>query len=105
MKVYLKENSRIARFAAWKLKSKSIAITIGHTIHLHNTSTAAFLKNKSWVCHELKHVEQFERYGLLTFLFRYTWESLRKGYYQNRWEIEARAAECDQTLSDGAIFL
>jgi hypothetical protein len=105
MKVYLKENSWIARFAAWKLNSKTMALTLGHTIHLYNTRPADFLENKNWVCHELAHVKQFERYGFFLFLARYTKESLIKGYYHNRWEVEARAAEHNHALLNGVTFL
>lgn len=98
MRIRIKEHSRIARIAAWKLGAPTMAITLGHTIHLHNTSRSDFLNNTSWVCHELAHVRQFARYGFVPFLFRYLWESLRKGYYENRWEIEARQMEADTTL-------
>ena len=89
------EDSRIAKLAARKLGSNTMAITIGHKIYLHNVSRNAFLKNTSWLCHELKHVEQFRRYGFVPFIFRYLWESLLKGYYNNKWEVEARNAEGD----------
>lgn len=105
MKVYIRENSPVARLAAWKLESQNMAITLGHTIHLHGVSTAGFLDNKKWVCHELAHVKQFERYGFLPFLLKYAWESLRKGYRNNRWEVEARAAEEDRSLLENVAFL
>jgi hypothetical protein len=38
-------------------------------------------------------VEQFRRHGFFKFLFLYLWESLRHGYHDNRFEVEARAAE------------
>ena len=104
MRVRIKENSWIARIAACKLKCKRVALTLGHTIHLHNTTRTEFLKDQDWVCHELKHVEQFRQYGLLPFTFRYITESIRKGYYNNRWEIEARLAEKDRHILDGVIF-
>jgi len=43
MKCYIKENSFIARIAAWKLNSNQVAIVIGKTIHLHNTNKNDFL--------------------------------------------------------------
>ena len=89
----IKENSAIARLGAWKLKTKRMVLTLGHTIHLYNTTSEEFLMDKRWVKHELKHVEQFERFGLFSFLCRYTWESIRNGYYNNRFEKEAREAE------------
>ncbi len=91
--VFLKENSLIARFAAWKLDASRVAIVIGNTIHLHRTSVKEFLANEKWVRHELCHIQQFREYGFVNFIMRYLWESLRKGYFNNRYEIEARKAE------------
>jgi hypothetical protein len=70
-----------------------VALTLGHTIHLHNASAAEFRADRRWVLHELKHVEQFRRYGFWLFLLLYAAESLRKGYQNNRFEVEARDAE------------
>lgn len=105
MKVRIKENSRIARIAAWKLGTSTMAITLGSTIHLHNTSRADFLGNPSWVCHELAHVLQYRRYGFTGFLFRYLWESMRRGYYNNHWEAEAREKETDRSLLRDVSFI
>ena len=105
MTVYIKENSFWAGLASRKLKSKRMAITLGNTIHLRHTSTADFLKNKKWVCHELAHVRQFQRYGQLTFLLMYVWESAKKGYHNNKWEVEARAAERDLSVLDDVTFI
>ena len=85
--------SWLARVAAWKLRVPAVALTLGRTIHLHNAREADLLSNPAWLRHELCHVEQFQRYGLPRFLFLYLWESLRRGYVQNRFEVEARAAE------------
>lgn len=89
----IREGSWVAKLAATKLGSEKVAIVIGHTIHLHQTSKEEFEKDKRWVKHELCHVQQFERYGFLNFIFRYLWESMRMGYYNNKYEVEARAAE------------
>jgi hypothetical protein len=91
--IRIRKASLLARLAAWKLGSAQVAITIGRTIHLHNTPVDVFRKDERWVRHELKHVEQFLRYGFFTFILLYAWESLRKGYYYNRFEVEAREAE------------
>ncbi|PSK88015.1 eCIS core domain-containing protein [Taibaiella chishuiensis] len=104
MKVRLKENSWIARLAARKLRCDRVALTLGATIHLHNTSRSAFLEDTGWVCHELKHVAQYRHYGLVRFLLLYLAESIRKGYYNNRWEVEARLAETDRRLLEGVTF-
>ena len=89
----IKENSIIARVAAYKLKSKAVAIVIGKTIHLSNTPKEEFLQNKKWLKHELCHVKQFEQYGFFNFIFKYLQESIKSGYFMNKFEVEAREAE------------
>jgi hypothetical protein len=89
----IKENSWIARIAAWKLKSHAVAIVIGSTIHLHNSSKENFLKNERWLKHELCHIRQYRQHGFAGFIVKYLWESLKKGYYNNRFEVQARQAE------------
>ncbi|MBS1755257.1 MAG: DUF4157 domain-containing protein [Ferruginibacter sp.] len=79
--------------AALKLKSHSVAMVLGKTIHLHNVSKENFLKDERWLKHELCHIRQFKQHGYFLFIAKYLWESLRKGYYNNRFEAEARAAE------------
>lgn len=95
----LKENSLCARFAAWKLGSEKVAIVFGSTIHLHNTTKEEFLSNIKWVSHEIKHIEQYKRYGFVTFIFLYLLESIKNGYINNKFEIEARDAEKDDTTN------
>ena len=90
---YIKEYSLLAKLAAKKLGSKSVAMVLGKTIHLHNISKADFLQNERLLKHELCHVRQYQRHGFAGFLIKYLWESIRKGYYNNRFEVEARAAE------------
>lgn len=96
--VYIKHKSLIARLAAIKLRSSKMAIVIGRTIHLHGVSAADFIANKKWLCHELRHVEQYEEAGTMKFMYRYLTESLKRGYRHNRYEEEARVAENDQRL-------
>jgi len=91
--VHFKERSLLAKIAAWKMGSNNAAMVIGKTIHLHNVSKAAFLENKSWVKHEMCHIEQYKKYGTLVFITRYLLESIKKGYHNNRYEVEARIAE------------
>ena len=92
-KFTIKENSWLAKIAARKLGTPSVAIVMGSTIHLFNTSKAAFLHNEKWVKHELCHIRQYRQHGTVLFIVKYLWESLRKGYYNNRYEVEARRAE------------
>jgi hypothetical protein len=97
---HIKERSLVARLAAWKLNSSQVAIVIGRTIHLHNTSRNEFLEDRRWLLHELKHIEQFRRYGFFRFIVLYLAESIRHGYSNNKYEIEARAAERDEKIYD-----
>ena len=90
---FIKENSWIAKLAAKKLRSNRVAIVIGKTIHLHNTTKQFFLSDEKWVKHELCHIKQFEQNGYVLFIAKYLWESLKHGYQNNRYEIEAREAE------------
>ncbi len=39
------------------------------------------------------HVQQFKKYGFLNFIIKYLWESWKVGYYNNKFEAEARKAE------------
>lgn len=89
----IKENSWLARIAAFKLGTPSVAMVLGKTVHLYNTTKANFLKDEKWVKHELCHVKQFEQHGYLGYVVKYLWESIRKGYYNNHYEVEARKAE------------
>ena len=89
----IKENSWLATIAAKKLQSRSVAIVLGKTIHLHGATRETFLQNERWLKHELCHIKQYHEHGHVTFIAKYLWESLRKGYHNNKYEAEARAAE------------
>ncbi|WP_276131812.1 DUF4157 domain-containing protein [Polluticoccus soli] len=96
--ISIKQNSWIAAVAARRLGYRYLAMVIGKTIHLHNVNTAEFVRNKRWLIHELKHVDQFQQHGFLSFLWLYMKEHLRSGYYNNKYELEARNAETDESL-------
>ncbi len=89
----IKENSFLAKLAAKKLKSKNVAMVIGNTIHLHGVTKELFLQNTSWLKHELCHIKQYRQYGTMNFLAKYLLESAKVGYYNNKYEVEARKAE------------
>ncbi len=93
IKYRIKTDSLFARIAAMKLGSRQVAFVLGSTIHLYNTSEEEFLENTCWLKHELCHIEQFRRYGFFTFIFLYLYESVKHGYHNNKYEIEAREAE------------
>jgi hypothetical protein len=65
-------------------------ITLGHRIY--------FKRNPGWygpeiLKHEMAHVAQIERVGFFKFYITYVLYSLRHGYHNNPYEVEARAAE------------
>jgi Domain of unknown function (DUF4157) len=91
--VKIRENSWLAWIAARKLGVPAVALTVGRTIHLYKTSRQAFLGDLRWVRHEMAHVEQFRRHGFWKFIYLYMAESVKKGYYLNKYEVEAREAE------------
>lgn len=92
----VKENSWLAKMAAWKLGACSMAMVLGSTIHLYDTTAREFLQNEKWLKHELCHIRQFKRHGYVIFIIKYIWETIRRGYYKNRFEVEARQAEENQ---------
>ena len=49
--------------------------------------------NERLLRHEMKHLEQIERDGILKFSVKYLWWLARYGYLNNPYEIEARKAE------------
>ncbi len=90
---FIKENSWLAMLAAKKLNADSVAMVLGKTIHLYGSTKENFLADQRWVKHEVCHVKQFDANGYVMFTIKYLWESLRVGYYNNKYEVEARAAE------------
>lgn len=74
------------RIGGWFLGQRSVAaITLWRVVWLApDVSFAAEL-----LLHELRHVQQFE--ASVTFPLRYIWESVRRGYFDNRYEADARA--------------
>ncbi len=99
MHYQIKIASKRAWVAAKLLKTNQVAIVFGNIIYLHNTTKQAFEANKPWLKHELKHIEQYQQLGYWRFILLYLIETLKHGYYNNRFEIEAREAETDNTLN------
>lgn len=104
-KVKIKENSLLARIAAYKLNACSVAMVIGKTIHLHNSTKEDFLKNQRWVRHEIAHVNQYIELGLLRFIALYLLETYNKGYQNNRFEVDARQKEKDLFILSEVCFI
>jgi hypothetical protein len=74
------------RVGGWCLGQGSVsAITLWRTIWLAERAPLA----PELLLHEIRHVDQFE--ASATFPLRYLWESIRRGYVRNRFEVDARA--------------
>jgi hypothetical protein len=74
------------RMGGWCLGTKSVAgITLWQTVFL--------APDAPWdpplLLHERRHAEQFS--GSMFFPVLYIWESLRRGYSRNRFEVDANA--------------
>ena len=94
----IKEKSILAWFASKVLRTSKTAMVIGKTIHLHNATSEEFLVDSRWLKHELAHVTQYKKYGFVKFLILYGWYSLRYGYYNNPFEVEARSKELESKI-------
>ncbi len=93
MKIYIQEHSFLARIAAFFLKEKTMALTLGKTIYLWQAECDDFLQNEKWFRHEMAHVQQFHRNGYIFFILAYCWETLLHGYTKNKFEVAARLLE------------
>ena len=79
------------RVGGWMLGQATVAaITLGRTIFLAPGTRL----DPELLLHEFRHVEQFAERK--TFAFRYIWESMRRGYYANRYEADARSYAADR---------
>lgn len=102
--VRIRENSLLAALATRITGGRNCALVLGSTIHLHGASGSELMNDVAWLRHEICHVRQWQRDGFLPFLFRYLWFSLRKGYRQNPYEVEARQAEADADMLNGVCI-
>ena len=73
------------RFGGWSLGVSTVSgITLWRTIWLERGD----LMEAELLLHEIRHVQQFQASS--SFPFQYIWESLRRGYQANRFEVDAR---------------
>ena len=72
---------RLCGFKGWASFWRVIYVLPGHE------------NNQRLLRHERKHLEQIESDGRLKFALKYSWLTLRHGYWMNPYEVEARAAE------------
>lgn len=79
------------RIGGWCLGRRTVsAITLGRTVFLSPDAHPS----AELLLHELAHVRQFQDGP--AFPVRYLWESIRRGYYMNRFEVDARAFAADR---------
>ncbi|MDQ2753629.1 MAG: DUF4157 domain-containing protein [Bacteroidota bacterium] len=104
MIVFIKENSPLAKIAARKLHSRAAAIVVNKTIYLWGASREEFLQSPSWVRHEVAHVNQYKKWKLLPFIVLYLYQTLRNGYNNNRFEMEARREENNPEILNNILF-
>ena len=73
------------RIAGWFLGRRSVAaVTLWSTIWLADDTPL----DHELLLHESRHVTQFQ--ASRAFPILYIWESLRRGYWNNRFEVDAR---------------
>lgn len=51
------------------------------------------MDDKKLIRHEMKHIEQIKTEGRLKFAVKYVYYTIRHGYWNNPYEVEARKAE------------
>ena len=80
-----------AGLIAWYMRACGFSgwASFWHTIYV----LPGFESDQHLLRHERKHLEQIERDGRILFALKYSWWTLRHGYYMNPYEVEARAAE------------
>jgi hypothetical protein len=103
MEYKIVERSIFARIARMVLKSNNVAMVLGNRIHISGVDRDTFLRDEGWVAHELCHIRQFQEHGFWRFLWLYLRESMRKGYYNNKYEVEARLAGLKQVQHLAAV--
>jgi hypothetical protein len=86
------------RVGGWSLGATTVSgITLWRTIWV--------VPDASWeaelLLHEIRHVQQFQ--ASASFPFQYIWESLRRGYHANRFEVDARRYASARLVRSGAF--
>jgi hypothetical protein len=83
------------RLGGWALGVRAVAgIALFDTVWLARGVTAG----PELLLHEVRHVQQFREHR--GFALRYVWETLRRGYAANAYEVDARAYAARRS-SDG----
>jgi hypothetical protein len=73
------------RVGGWSLGTRTVSgITLWRTIWVESGADW----EAELLLHEIRHVQQFQ--ASVSFPLQYIWESLRRGYHANRFEVDAR---------------
>jgi hypothetical protein len=91
-KVRVLQNNPLAKLIAKINKEDRYAITFGKTI-LISCKKEEFYAQPWWVKHELAHVKQYKKHGVVRFLTIYLYYSVFRDYYDIPFEKEAVDAE------------
>lgn len=83
--IRLRRGGLMPRLGGWCLGQSCVSgITFWRWVWLGPNAAAT----AELLLHELRHVHQFQ--ALRAFPLRYIWESVRRGYLMNRFEVDAR---------------
>ena len=96
--VHFRRGGLPPRIGGWLLARHSVAaITLWNTVWL--APAAPF--SAELLLHELRHVHQFQ--SVAAFPVRYLWESIRRGYSRNRFEVDARRYAAHMARRNGLV--
>jgi hypothetical protein len=85
------------RIGGWSLGSSTVSgFTLWRTIWVEQS----VMWEAELLLHEIRHVQQFE--ASVSFPLHYVWESLRRGYHANRFEVDARRYASARLARGGA---
>jgi hypothetical protein len=84
-----KYNHWFAKLLAKINKSKGYAITFGQTAY-YSVSKERVEADPKWIAHENQHKKQYKDEGFIKFIIKYLYYSIRYGYKDNPYEVEAR---------------
>ena len=81
-------NSKLAKFIGWTQNESLYAITTSENTCRY--SCPELLVDIKWRNHEEIHKAQYARLGWVRFITKYLIESIKNGYTNNKFEVEAR---------------
>ena len=85
------------RIGGWSLGATTVSgITLWRTIWVE----PGVKWEAELLLHEIRHVHQFQ--ASVSFPLQYVWESLRRGYHANRFEVDARRYASARLARSGA---